>query len=139
MEDEASIPSKENPGATHPFHIWLIAGSYGMTSILVVWSMWATPNLAFSRNLSESLIILSLSLVPGVLGVLLVCGMRWVRWLFLALIPLVGATALLASFGNAMRTVPQEAPEATYLGCFFFVNLLSTIAVFGYFARQPEA
>ena len=122
----------------HPFHIRLIAGTYFAASALaVLHDLWGANRLV-SPAKPEIVVVMSLDLFPALLGLLLIQGKRWVRWLFIPLIPLVAAIALLISFGNAMRTVPKATPETVWFWIFFLITVVSTVAVFHYFADEAE-
>ena len=123
---------------THPFHIRLIAGAYFAASALAVWhELWGANHLV-SRAKPEILLVVSLALFPALLALLLIRGERMARWLFIPLIPLVAAYALLISFGNAMRPIPKATPETAWCWIFFVITVASTVAVFRYFTNEPE-
>jgi hypothetical protein len=124
---------------THPFHIRLIAGIYFAASVLAVCNELWGANRLVSPAKPEFVVVVFLDLIPALLGLLLIRGKRWVRWLFIPLIPLVAANALIISFGNAMRTVPKAIPETAWFWIFFLITVVSTVAVFRYFEDEPGA
>lgn len=119
-----------------PPHIWAIACVYCLASVLAVWHDWQVTKNAFSTRPVQALAVLLLELYPAFLGFLLTRGVRMCRWLFIPVIPVVGALGFLVAFGNAMRGVPKETPEAVWIWGFFFVSIASTVAVFAYFAKS---
>jgi hypothetical protein len=123
----------------HPPHIWVIACIYFLASVLAVYHDWSASKSSFSKHPFEGLLVLLFDLYPAFLGLLLTRGERMSRWLFIPLIPLVAAYGLLVSFGNAMRGAPKQTPELVWIWGFFFISIVSTMAVFAYFAKDETA
>lgn len=121
---------------THPCSIKIIALTYCIMTLLAIWDIFFSIRAPTSPDMLQALFVGSLTLIPAILGMLLLKGKRWVRWLFVLVVFLIIILALITSLGSAFSTVNHETSGARYYWIAVLISIISTIRVFSYFSKK---